>query len=308
MKKFVVSISGPTGIGKTDWAIRLARHYKTEILSVDSRQFYREMRIGTAVPAAEELQAAPHHFIQHKSIHESYSVGDFRKEALERIRELFGRHSLLILAGGSGLYLDAITRGLDEFPKVDPGIREDLTRDYQEGGIIPLQKLLAEKDPQYHARVDLNNPHRLIRALEICLGTGKPFSSFIGHRKSPDFFTHIPLGLRAERNVVYARIEARVDQMMEAGLLEEARALFPYRHEVALQTVGYQELFSFLEGTWDLETAVQEIKKNTRRFAKRQGTWFRRHPEIHWIPYDAPTSEATRYIDSIMEQETNGDN
>lgn len=307
MKKFIVSISGPTGIGKTDWAIRLARHYKTEVLSVDSRQFYREMRIGTAVPTPEELQAVPHHFIQHKSIHEPYSVGDFREEALGRIRELLRRHRLLILAGGSGLYLDAITRGLDEFPEIDPGIREDLTREYERGGIIPLQKLLAEKDPEYHARVDLNNPRRLIRALEVCLGTGKPFSSFIGHRKAPDFFAHIALGLRAERSVVYARIDARVDQMMEAGLLEEARALYPYRHEAALQTVGYQELFAFLEGTWDLETAVQEIKKNTRRFAKRQGTWLRRNPDIHWIPYNTPTAEAIRYIDAKMEMETNGD-
>ena len=306
MKNFIVSISGPTGIGKTNWAIRLARHYKTEVLSVDSRQFYREMRIGTAVPTPEELQAVPHHFIQHKSIHEPYSVGDFRREALERIRELFRHHRLVILAGGSGLYLDAVTRGLDEFPTVDPGIREELIRDFEKSGITPLQKVLAEKDPEYHARVDLSNPHRLIRALEICLGTGKPYSSFLGNRKTPDFFTHIPLGLKAPREVVYQRINARVEQMMEAGLLEEARALFPYRNLSALQTVGYQELFAFLEGTMDLETAVSEIAKNTRRFAKRQGTWLRRDPDIHWIPYDAPTTEAIRYLDAKMEAETHG--
>jgi tRNA dimethylallyltransferase len=307
MKNFIVSISGPTGIGKTAWAIRLARHYKTEILSVDSRQFYQEMRIGTAVPTPEELQAVPHHFIQHKSIHEPYSVGDFRREALERIRELFRHHRLVILAGGSGLYLDAVTKGLDEFPAVDPGIREKLIRDFEKAGITHLQKVLAEKDPEYHARVDLSNPHRLIRALEICLGTGKPYSSFLGNRKTPDFFTHIPLGLKAPREVVYERINARVEQMMEAGLLEEARALFPYRDLSALQTVGYQELFAFFEGTMDLDTAVSEIAKNTRRFAKRQGTWLRRDPDIHWIPYDAPTAEAIRYLDAKMEAETHGE-
>jgi tRNA dimethylallyltransferase len=307
MKNYVVSVSGPTGIGKTAWAIRLARHYKTDILSVDSRQFYREMRIGTAVPTPEELQSAPHHFIQHRSIHESYSVGDFRREALERIRELFRHHRLLILVGGSGLYLDAVTRGLDEFPKVAPHIRKDLISAYEKGGISSLQELLAEKDPEYHARVDLNNPHRLIRALEICLGTGKPYSSFIGNRKAPDFFTHIPLGLQAEREVVYERIEARVEQMMEAGLLEEARDLYPHRDLSALQTVGYQELFAYFEGNLDLATAVREIAKNTRRFAKRQGTWLRRNPDIHWIPYDAPTEEAIRYIDGKMEADARGE-
>ena len=306
MKNYLVSISGPTGIGKTIWAIRLARHYKTEILSADSRQFYREMRIGTAVPTPEELQSAPHHFIQHKSIHESYSVGDFRREALERIRELFRHHRLVILVGGSGLYLDAVTRGLDEFPKVAPQIRKDLNSTYEKDGISSLQELLAEKDPEYHERVDLNNPHRLIRALEICLGTGKPYSAFIGNRKAPDFFTHIPLGLQAEREVVYARIEARVEQMMEAGLLEEARGLYPFRELSALQTVGYQELFAYFEGKQDLAAAVQEIAKNTRRFAKRQGTWLRRNPDIHWIPYDAPTEEAVRYIDAKMETDAYG--
>lgn len=301
MKNYVVSISGPTAIGKTDWAIRLARHYQTEILSFDSRQFYREMRIGTAVPSPEELRAVPHHFIQHKSIHEPYSVGDYRRDALQRIRELFQSHSLVILAGGSGLYLDAVTRGLDEFPEVDPGIREELTLVYEKSGVTPLQKLLAERDPEYHARVDLNNPHRLIRALEICLGTGRPFSSFTGKRTPPDFFTHIPLGLRAEREVVYRRINTRVVRMMETGLLEEARELYPYRHLTALQTVGYQELFAYFDGTWDLDTAVNEIAKNTRRFAKRQGTWLRRNPDIHWIPYNAPTEVAVRYIDAKTE-------
>ncbi len=306
MKKYLVSVSGPTGIGKTDWAIRLAKHYDTEVLSFDSRQFYREMQIGTAVPSPEELQSVPHHFIQHKSIHDPYSVGTFRNEALERMRDLYGRHRLLIMAGGSGLYLDAVTRGLDEFPEVDPKIRENLNRTYEEKGIGPLQELLAEKDPVYHARVDLSNPHRLIRALEVCLGTGNPYSSYTGKREAPDFFEHLPLGIQADRQVIYRRIEERVDRMMEAGLLDEARALFPYREATALQTVGYQELFGFLEGKWDLETAVAEIKKNTRRFAKRQGTWLRRDPDIHQIPHNAPTEVAIRYIDSKLSTQRDG--
>ena len=308
MKNYLVSVSGPTGIGKTDWAIRLARHYHTEILSFDSRQFYREMSIGTAVPSPEELRAVPHHFIQHRSIHEPYSVGDFRRDALKRMRELFRHHELLILAGGSGLYLDAVTKGLDDFPEIEPGIREELIATYEKSGVVPLQKLLAAKDPQYHARVDLSNPHRLIRALEICLGTGKAFSSFIGKRTAPDFFTHIPIGIQADREVIYSRINARVDRMMQNGLLEEARALYPYRELAALQTVGYQELFAFFDGVWDLKTAVREIAKNTRRFAKRQGTWLRRDPNIQWIPYNAPTEEAIRYIDMKMEETAGGAN
>jgi tRNA dimethylallyltransferase len=308
MKNYIVSVSGPTGIGKTGWAIRLARHYRTEILSFDSRQFFKEMRIGTAVPSPEELEAVPHHFIQHRSIHEPYSVGDFRRDALKRIRELFRHHKLLILAGGSGLYLDAITKGLDDFPKIEPGIREELMATYQKVGVAPLQKLLAERDPEYYGRVDLNNPHRLVRALEICLGTGKPFSSFMGNRKPPDFFTHIPLGIQAARDVVYRRINSRVYQMMKAGLLEEARELYPFREAAALQTVGYQELFAYFEGDWDLETAVDEIAKNTRRFAKRQSTWLRRDPDIDWIAFDAPAEDAVRYIDLKMEGTAHGAN
>lgn len=298
MNRYLVSISGPTAVGKTDWAIRLARHYRTEILSADSRQFYREMQIGTAVPSAEELRAIPHHFIQHLSITADYSVGDFRRDALKLLRDLFRRHSLIIMVGGSGLYMDAVTRGLDEFPEVAPEIREGLIEKWKGEGIGALQELLAKADPDYHARVDLNNPQRLIRALEVCLGSGQPYSSFLGRRRPPDFFTHIPLGIQAPRQVVYQRIDARVDQMMEAGLLEEVRRLLPYRDTNALQTVGYRELFAFLEGHWDLETAVSEIKKNTRRFAKRQQTWLRKNPEIHWVPREAAAAVAIRYIDS----------
>lgn len=302
MNRYLVSISGPTAVGKTDWAIRLARHYGTEILSADSRQFYREMQIGTAVPSREELRAVPHHFVQHISVAEPYSVGDFRRDALKRMRELFRRYSLIIMVGGSGLYLDAVTRGLDEFPEVPREIREGLIEKWKAEGINALQQLLAEADPEYHARVDLGNPHRLIRALEVCLGSGQPYSSFLGRRSPPDFFTHIPLGIQAPRQEVYQRIDARVDQMMEAGLLDEVKRLLPYRDTNALQTVGYRELFAYLEGRWDLETAVSEIKKNTRRFAKRQETWLRKNPDLHWIPREAPTAVAIRYIDTKIKE------
>jgi tRNA dimethylallyltransferase len=214
------------------------------------------------------------------------------------MRSLFRTHDLLIMVGGSGMYLDAVTRGLDRFPEVKPGLRRELTVLFQEEGLEPLRNLLKENDPVYHDEVDLHNPHRLIRALEVCLSSGRPYSSFRGLDHPTDFFTHLPLGITAPREVVYRRIEARVDQMMHAGLPDEARALYPYRHLNALQTVGYQELFAHFEGEYDLQTAVSEIKKNTRRFAKRQGTWFRRDPEIHWIAYDAPLSEVTDYLDA----------
>ncbi|MBC2840757.1 tRNA (adenosine(37)-N6)-dimethylallyltransferase MiaA [Robiginitalea sp. SC105] len=306
MEKLLVTIGGPTGIGKTSWAIRLARHYRTEILSADSRQFYREMRIGTARPTPEELAQAPHHFVGHLSIENDYTVGDFRRDALERLETLFGKYDLLILAGGSGLYLDAVTRGLDEFPEVDPGIREDLERLLVEQGLGALQVLLQEKDPAYFDRVDRENPRRLIRALEVCLGSGKPYSSYLGNRQSPGFFTTLRLGIDAPREVVYDRIEKRVLAMVQAGLEEEARALYPFRECNALQTVGYQEFFSYFDGDLDRDTAIREIVKNTRRYAKRQGTWFRRDPDIHWIPYDAATEVATRYIDERMKSLEDG--
>ena len=303
--RYLITICGPTGIGKTDWAIRLAMHYRTEILSADSRQFYREMQIGTAVPSEDELQQAPHHFIQHKSIFDAYSVGQFQRDATERLSQLFDSHRMVIMVGGSGLYLDAVTKGLDVFPEIPAGIRDQLNRLFEEKGIEALQQMLAERDPDHYKVVDLKNPHRLIRALEVCQVSGKPYSSFLGKRKKPTGFTHIPLGVTAPRKTVYERIERRVDLMMKSGLLREAESLYPHRRLPALQTVGYQELFDYLDGKWDLDTAVDEIKKNTRRFAKRQGTWFRRDPDIHWIRYDAPIETAIGYLDEQMKTTPN---
>ena len=306
MNTYLISICGATGIGKTKWAIALARHFKTEIISADSRQFYREMRIGTAVPSMEELKAVPHHFIQHTSIHTSYTVGDYQKDALELISEKFKTHNYLILAGGSGLFLDAVTKGLDNFPSVPPGVRNELETKYTQGGIMALQQLLCQLDPKYYEVVDLENPRRLIRALEICISSGRPYSSFLGKRSAPEGFVHIPLGIEAPRAIIYKRIEARIDGMMQEGLLEEVASLLPYRNLNALQTVGYQELFPYLDGETDLESAIALIKRNTRRFAKRQLTWYRKNPEILWIPYDAPLETALYAIEEHIRSEHAG--
>ena len=300
MAKYLISICGATGIGKTAWAIHLAQYLKTEIISADSRQFYREMRIGTAVPETSELQAVSHHFIQHKSIHEAYTVADFQKDALGLISELFQKYDHLILVGGSGLYLDAVTKGLDEFPEVKPGVREELEQQLEEKGITTLQESLSRLDPEYYQKVDLQNPRRLVRALEVCISSGEPYSSFLGKSKVPRSFKHIPLGIGAPREVIYKRIDERVDRMMEQGLLTEVKPLLPYRELSALQTVGYQELFAYLEGEVELEFAVETIKKNTRRFAKRQGTWFRKNTQICWIPFDATVAEGIQLLENQM--------
>lgn len=287
---------GPTAIGKTALSIGLAKAFETHIISADSRQFYREMQIGTAAPDQEELKAAPHHFIQHISIQDNYSVGDFEREATERINKLFRSHQILILTGGSGLYVKSILEGLDDFPDVDPSIRNDLNTIHREKGMHPLQDKLKQLDPQTYNQIDIENPHRVIRALEICLGTGRAYSSFLQKEKSGKDFIVIKIGLTAPREEIYARINRRVDLMMENGLLEEARRLLPYKHLNALNTVGYKELFVFLEGKCSLEEAVEEIKKNTRRFAKRQLTWFRREENIHWFEHTASVQEIVEFI------------
>ncbi|NAS13395.1 tRNA (adenosine(37)-N6)-dimethylallyltransferase MiaA [Poritiphilus flavus] len=294
--KILISVVGPTAIGKTSLAIALAKQFETEIISADSRQFYKEMRIGTAVPSREELAAVRHHFIQHKSIFENYSVGDFEREAIKLIEARFQEKEFLVMAGGSGLYIDAITKGLDVFPEVDPAIRTNLNEKYRKEGISVLQQQLEKMDPVYYAKVDRENPHRLIRALEVCIGSGKAYSSFLNTAKPPRPFITISVGLNAEREVVYERINRRVDQMMAQGLLEEVRALLPHKGLNALQTVGYQELFNYLEGTISLEEAVSEIKKNTRRFAKRQLTWFRKNKETIWVTPETPIEEVVKRI------------
>ncbi|MDX1327684.1 MAG: tRNA (adenosine(37)-N6)-dimethylallyltransferase MiaA [Arenibacter sp.] len=297
MDKILISVVGPTAIGKTALAITLAKSFGTEIISADSRQFFREMSIGTAVPSEDELNQAPHHFIQHRSIHEDYSVGDFEREALEKIEELFIKNNVVVMVGGSGLYTDAVTKGLDYFPSVDPSIRTQLNEELLSKGIMHLQEQLKQLDSAYYEKVDLNNPHRLIRALEICIGSGQPYSSFLNKEKEPRSFRTITLGIEADRKILYDRINQRVDLMVSNGLLEEVASLKPYSALNALQTVGYRELFRYMDGELKLEDAIEEIKKNTRRFAKRQLTWLRKRADILWINYKYNPKEVLQRVE-----------
>lgn len=297
-RKWLLCVVGPTAIGKTKLAISLAEHFQTEIISADSRQFYKEMTIGTAVPTPKELSAIKHHFIQHKSIQEHYSVGDFEKEALDRLHVLFKKHDVVILVGGSGLYVDAVINGLDEFPEIDPVIRMNLRDKYNTEGLAYLQKELKLHDPMYYEQVDIENPHRVIRALEVCISASKPYSSFLNKKKEPRSFNSLYIGLNADRSVIYDRINKRVDKMMASGLLLEAKSLWKMAHLNALQTVGYKELFLHLDGTYSLEQAIEEIKKNTRRFAKRQLTWYRKNDQVLWFDYEEPISSILENITS----------
>ncbi|HLV23821.1 MAG TPA: tRNA (adenosine(37)-N6)-dimethylallyltransferase MiaA [Moheibacter sp.] len=286
MSKFpknLIIITGPTAIGKTGLAVFIAKQLKTEIISFDSRQFYKEMKIGTAVPSDKELAEIPHHFIQNLSIHEEYSVGDFEKDALKKIEELFQNFDSVVMVGGSGLYEKAVTEGLDVFPEVDSSIREELIKDLNEFGIEKLQEELKTADPEYFEKADIQNAHRIIRALEICRGTGMTFSSFRKNDLKPRNFNVIKIGLELPRQEIYDRINQRVDLMMDAGLLDEVKSLYEFRNLNSLQTVGYREIFDYLDGKTSLDLAVEEIKKNTRRYAKRQLTWYRKDEKIKWF-------------------------
>ena len=289
-KPLLICVVGPTAIGKTALSIQLAKYFSTEILSADSRQFYKEMRIGTAVPSNKEITAVTHHFIQNKSIFEAYSVGDFERDAMALLKVLFQKHKIVIMVGGSGLYVDAVVNGLDNFPEVSGEIRENLIKEFEEKGLEPLQEELKKVDPTYYNEVDIQNHQRVIRALEIYRGSGERFSSFRKKKKMNRPFNTLFIGLQAEREVVYNRINERVDLMMNEGLLEEAKRLFLHRDLNALQTVGYRELFDFFDGIIPLEEAISEIKKNTRRFSKRQLTWFKKNNNILWFSYDTPVS------------------
>ena len=294
--KYLISIVGPTAIGKTARSIAVAQYFNTEIISSDSRQFYKEMSIGTAVPEPAERDAVEHHFIQNRSVFEDYSVGDFERDALKTLSDLFTQKDVVVMVGGSGLYVDAVLKGLDHFPEVNPSIRKELNRQLEEKGISGLQEQLKKYDPVTFEKIDIHNPQRLTRALEICIGTGKPYSSFLNQTSRKRDFIPVKIGLTAEREIIYRRINERVDIMIENGLLEEARKLYPHKELNALQTVGYRELFRYFDGEWSLEFAISEIKKNTRRFAKRQLTWFRKDPEITWFDYRTPDSEIFEFL------------
>lgn len=304
--KYLITIIGPTAIGKTSLSIALAQHFGCAIISCDSRQFFKEMRIGTAVPSSDELAAATHHFIQNKSIFENYTVGDFEKEAIAKLDELYQSNDFVILVGGSGLYVDAILKGFDAFPDIDAVVREEVTANYEKYGISYLQEQLQLLDSNYFQKISLENPQtlqnpqRMMRFVEVCIGTGKPYSSFLNQTKNNRNFTPIVIGLEAERNVMYDRINQRVDIMLNEGLLTEAEQLYPHKELNALQTVGYRELFTYFDGECTLDFAIEEIKKNTRRFSKRQLTWFKRTENAKWFDYLTDRNEIIAFIKNII--------
>jgi tRNA dimethylallyltransferase len=279
----LIVLTGPTASGKTAAAIQLAQHFNTVVVSADSRQFFREMSIGTAKPTADELAAAPHYFINSHSVTESFSVGDFERQCLALLDKLFKKHNVVILAGGSGLYIKAICEGFDELPTADPAIRERLNNQLAEKGILSLQEQLKNTDPVYYSEVDINNPQRIIRALEVYESSGQPFSSYRTAKTNKRPFNIIKLGMHMPREVLYDRINRRVDLMVQDGLIDEVKALTPYRNLNALNTVGYSEIFDYFDGKTDLPAAIAMIKQNTRRFAKRQLTWFRKDQEMIWV-------------------------
>lgn len=302
MKKYLITVVGPTAIGKTALSIKLAHHFHSEIISCDSRQFFKEMAIGTAVPSDQELASAKHHFIQNKSIFENYTVGDFEKEALSKLDSIFTKNNFSVLVGGSGLYVNAVLKGFDTFPEIDSKIRSEVKSNYDALGLFYLQEKLQETDAEYYDYIvktnpqTLQNPQRLMRFVEVGLGTGKPYSSFLNQEIKQRDFIPIIIGLEANREELYNRINLRVDLMIQQGLVEEARKLHANKNLNALQTVGYRELFDYFDGKISLEFAIEEIKKNTRRFAKRQLTWFKRTENIQWFDYNTDVSTIINFI------------
>lgn len=298
LKKLLV-VLGPTASGKTALSIALAQKLQTEILSADSRQFFKEMQIGTAAPTPEELALAPHHFVGHLSVTDNYSVGQYEIDALKVLKNLFQQNDTAILTGGSGLYIDAVLYGLNKFPDTKPESRVFLEKKLKNEGISTLQQMLLENDPEYYDRVDLQNPRRLIRALEVCLSTGKPYSSFLNSEKKPRAFKPVLVGLLPERSRLYKKIDHRVDKMIGDGLEEEVRSLLPYKNTNALQTVGYKEWFAYFDGNATYNETVTRIKQNSRRYAKRQFTWLKKY-DVLWFDPDLTTQQ--QRIEAILKK------
>lgn len=298
--KILVVIGGPTAVGKTDLAIDLAQHFKTEIISADSRQIFKEMQIGTAKPTADEMKGIIHHFIDSHSIHEEYNAGKFENDVLALLEQLFSRYQIVIMVGGSGMYIQAVTEGFDELPVGDSEVRKKLQLLKDERGLTALQEKLKLEDPDYFKEVDLNNPQRIMRALEVIEITGKPFSKFRLKKRKARQFRIIKIGMQQERSLLYSRIDQRMDHMLEIGLLDEAKELYQYKQNNALQTVGYKEIFDFLEGYHDWKTTVELLKRNSRRYAKRQLTWFHRDPQFNWF-----LPEQKNEIIAFLEKEIN---
>lgn len=299
MKNFLIVLLGPTGVGKTDISIDIARYFKCDIISADSRQFYKEMRIGTAVPADDQLQAVTHHFIRFISVNDYYSSSLFERDVLVLLPSLFSKNNIVLLTGGSGMYLNSVCDGIDDIPDVDPAIRTKYIEKYKQEGIEGLRVALKLLDPEHYARVDLKNYKRIIRALEICETTGRPYSSFLLKQKRERDFSIIKIGLERTREDLYNRINARVDMMIEAGLENEAKQLYPFRNLNALNGVSYREFFDVFDGKISVEKAIELIKRNSRRYAKRQMTWWARDEEIRWFHPDR-VQEMIEFISSLV--------
>ena len=298
MKK-LISIIGTTGIGKTKLAIEIAKHFETEIISCDSRQFFNEMNIGTATPSAAELAEVPHYFIGNLSVQDYYSIGQYEKEAIQKLEELFQRHEVVVLVGGSMMYEKAVIEGLHDLPEANEENQTKLEQILEEEGIEKLQNILEVLDPKYFNKVDKDNPRRLFRAIDIIWQTGKSYTENISEQMNKRDFEVIRIGLQAPRETIYDRINQRVDLMLENGLLAEAESLIPFKTNLALQTVGYSELFKYFDGTWTLDFALEEIKKNSRRFAKRQLTWYRKEENINWVNFENSVQESLSLLHTL---------
>ena len=297
MKKKLITISGQTASGKTNLSIRLAQNLNCSIISCDSRQFYKEMSIGTAVPSKLELLKANHYFIHHKSVRDNYTVGDFQNDALKLIENLFKKDDYIILTGGSGMYMDAIVKGIDKFPKIKLGVREMLNEKHNSRGILFLKNKLKELDPEYYDIVDVNNHRRLIRALEVCISSGKPYSSFLNKKNKKYDFESVNFGIKVDRELLYKKINYRVDKMISDGLIKEAKTLMNFKDLNPLNTVGYKELFEHFKGNLTESQAIEKIKQNTRRYAKRQMTWLK-NKNLVWIKNNVEIDEIKRFINS----------
>tara|TARA_B100000470_G_scaffold194312_1_gene162681 strand:+ start:378 stop:1286 length:909 start_codon:yes stop_codon:yes gene_type:complete len=300
MNRHLITIIGPTAIGKTNLAIKLADYFKTEIVSADSRQFYKEMNIGTAKPSNSELNSIKHHLINNKSINDNYNISDYEKDALKSIKSIFNKNDAAILVGGSGLYINTVLYGLDEIPGISDEIRNSLYLDLELKGIKKLQEELKLLDPASYSDIDINNPRRLIRALEVSISTGKSYSSFLKKKKKKRDFNIIVLGINQERSELYNKINTRVDNMIESGLINEVKELYNLKGLNALNTIGYREVFNYIEDKYSLDECINEIKKNTRRYAKRQLTWFKSIDNVEWITPDYNFEKIIAYINSLI--------
>lgn len=297
--KKLISIIGTTGIGKTKLAIQIAQHFSTEIISCDSRQFFKEMKIGTATPSAEELAQVPHHFIGNLSIKDYYSIGQFEKDAIQKLEELFRTHDIVVMVGGSMMYEKAVLEGLHDLPEANEENQTKLQRMLNDEGIGKLQTLLKDLDIDYYNKVDKDNPRRLFRAIDIIWQTGKTYTENIADQVNKRDFEVIRIGIQAPREIIYERINQRVDLMVKNGLVEEVQSLIPFKDNFALRTVGYSELFNYFNENWTLDFAIEEIKKNSRRFAKRQLTWYRKEDNINWVNFENSVEESLSLLNTL---------